>query len=124
MCSSGFKGQNTQFKEIPKIDSIQELARFWDTHDLTDFEDDLQEVTEPIFRREALIRIRLPQNKLEDIKEIAKSKGIEYRELIQQWVTEKAEAPWSLSLWGWLVAVEMPISRHHPKLSIGSGHAR
>ena len=80
-------------KKIPKIDSIQELARFWDTHDLTDFEDDLQEVTEPIFRREALIRIRLPQNKLEDIKVIAKSRGIEYTELIQQWVTEKAEAP-------------------------------
>ena len=82
-----------KLKKIPKIDSIQELARFWDTHDLTDFEDDLQEVTEPIFRREALIRIRLPQNKLEDIKEIAKSRGIEYTELIQQWVTEKAEAP-------------------------------
>jgi predicted DNA binding CopG/RHH family protein len=80
-------------KKIPKIDSIQELSRFWDTHDLTDFEDDLQEVTEPIFRREALIRIRLPQNKLEGIKEIAKSRGIEYTELIQQWVTEKAEAP-------------------------------
>ena len=82
-----------KLKKIPKIDSIQELARFWDTHDLTDFEDDLQEVTEPIFRREALIRIRLPQNKLEDIKEIAKSRGIEYTELIQQWITEKAEAP-------------------------------
>ncbi len=82
-----------KLKKIPKIDSIQELAHFWDTHDLTDFEDDLQEVTEPIFRREALIRIRLPQNKLEDIKEIAKSRGIEYTELIQQWVTEKAEAP-------------------------------
>ena len=82
-----------KLKKIPKIDSIQELARFWDTHDLTDFEDDLQEVTEPIFRREAIIRIRLPQNKLEDIKEIAKSRGIEYTELIQQWVTEKAEAP-------------------------------
>ena len=80
-------------KKIPIIDSIQELARFWDTHDLTDFEDDLQEVTEALFRREALIRIRLPQNKLEDIKEIAKSRGIEYTELIQQWVTEKAEAP-------------------------------
>lgn len=82
-----------KLKKIPKIDSIQELARFWDTHDLTDFEDDLQEMTEPIFRREALIRIRLPQNKLEDIKVIAKSRGIEYTELIQQWVTEKAEAP-------------------------------
>jgi hypothetical protein len=27
--------------KIPHIDSIAELARFWDTHDLTDFEDEL-----------------------------------------------------------------------------------
>jgi predicted DNA binding CopG/RHH family protein len=82
-----------RLNKIPKIDSIQELARFWDTHDLTDFEDELQEVTETIFRREALIRIRLPQNELETIKEIAKSRGVEYTELIQQWVSEKVEAP-------------------------------
>ena len=31
---------------IPQTDSIQELARFWDTHDLTDFEDELEEVGE------------------------------------------------------------------------------
>ena len=30
-----------------------ELAQFWDTHDLTDFEDELEEDTEPIFQREA-----------------------------------------------------------------------
>ena len=34
---------------IPQIDSIQELANFWDTHDLTDFEDDLEEVDESLF---------------------------------------------------------------------------
>jgi len=34
---------------IPKTDSIEELARFWDTHDLTEFEDPLDEVTEPLF---------------------------------------------------------------------------
>jgi hypothetical protein len=27
--------------KLPRTDSIQELARFWDTHDLTEFEDDL-----------------------------------------------------------------------------------
>ena len=79
-------------KKIPKIDSIQDLARFWDAHDLTDFEDDLQEATEPVFRSDTIIRIRLPRNKLETIKEIAKSRGVEYTELIQQWVSEKVEA--------------------------------
>lgn len=38
---------------IPKTDSIEELARFWDTHDLTDFEDQLEEVTVEVFEREA-----------------------------------------------------------------------
>ena len=33
--------------KIPETDSIRELASFWDTHDLTDFEDQLEEVTEP-----------------------------------------------------------------------------
>jgi hypothetical protein len=38
---------------IPNIDSIEELAAFWDTHDLTDFEDELEEVGEPVFDRGA-----------------------------------------------------------------------
>jgi hypothetical protein len=32
--------------KLPRTDSIQELAEFWDTHDLTDFEDELEEVGE------------------------------------------------------------------------------
>ncbi|OQY54590.1 MAG: hypothetical protein DRR08_26665 [Candidatus Parabeggiatoa sp. nov. 2] len=36
---------------IPQTDSIEELAQFWNTHDLTDFEEQLQEITEPIFER-------------------------------------------------------------------------
>lgn len=37
--------------KIPQTDSIDELARFWDTHDLTDFEDELEEVQETVFQR-------------------------------------------------------------------------
>ena len=37
------------------------------------------------------IRIRLPLNDLVTIKEIARSKGIEYTELIRQWISEKVE---------------------------------
>ena len=36
---------------LPKTDSIEELARFWDTHDLTEFESELEEVEEPVFER-------------------------------------------------------------------------
>jgi len=31
-------------RKIPEGDSVEELARFWDTHDLTDFEDLLENV--------------------------------------------------------------------------------
>ena len=34
---------------LPQTDSIQELAQYWETHDVTDFEDELEEVTECIF---------------------------------------------------------------------------
>ena len=52
-------------KNIPKTDSIQELAHFWDTHDLTDFEDELEEVNEPIFELETKPLIPLEPEELE-----------------------------------------------------------
>ena len=79
-------------KKMPQTDSIQELARFWETHDLMDFEDELEEVTQPVFSQEMLVKIRLPQKEFETIKEIAKSRGVAYTTLIRQWVSEKVEA--------------------------------
>lgn len=43
---------------IPKTDSIQELAHFWDMHDLTDFEGELEEVNEPVFKRQTSVTFR------------------------------------------------------------------
>jgi predicted nucleotide-binding protein len=36
---------------LPKTDSIEELARFWDTHEITEFNDQVEEVCNPVFRR-------------------------------------------------------------------------
>lgn len=36
-----------------------EPAHFWDTHDLTDFEDQLAEVREPVFEREDIVTVHL-----------------------------------------------------------------
>ncbi|HET6884176.1 MAG TPA: hypothetical protein VFI31_28735 [Pirellulales bacterium] len=36
---------------LPTTQSVSELADFWDTHDLTDFDHQLEEVTEPVFER-------------------------------------------------------------------------
>jgi len=42
---------------IPKTDSIQELAKFWDSHDLTDFDDEVIEITEPVFIKKTVMKI-------------------------------------------------------------------
>jgi hypothetical protein len=41
---------------LPKTDSIKKLVEFWDSHDLTDFEDELKKVAEPLFVRSTSIR--------------------------------------------------------------------
>lgn len=51
--------------KIPQTESIQEMAEFWDTHDLTDFEDELEEVRELVF--DTLVSIRRKPEKLENI---------------------------------------------------------
>ena len=83
--------QSLNTPKIPHTDSIEEFTRFWDTHDLTDFADQLAEVCEPIFERcaEEPVTIHLPAPEVEAVKRLAKVKGIEHAALIRQWVLEK-----------------------------------
>ncbi|MEK6336649.1 MAG: CopG family antitoxin [Acidobacteriota bacterium] len=76
-------------QELPQTDSIQELAQFWDTHDVTDFEDELEEVTERIFAPRKAIRVDLESTEAEAVRKIAEAKGIADAELIHSWVREK-----------------------------------
>ena len=76
---------------IPKTDSIRELAEFWDTHDLTEFEDQLEEVSEPVFARQMADSIRVPLTPDERaaIRRIAADRGVAEAMLIREWVKEK-----------------------------------
>ncbi|MEN6451251.1 MAG: CopG family antitoxin [Thermoguttaceae bacterium] len=74
---------------IPQMDSIDELARFWDEHDLIDFEEQLEEVHEPIFERERVVKVRLPSEEADALKALAQSKGLVDADLIRQWVLER-----------------------------------
>jgi predicted DNA binding CopG/RHH family protein len=79
-------------ESLPETDSIQELAQFWDTHDVTDFEDELEEVTEPVFDRRTVIALDLESEEAEAVKKLAESKGVADAELIRGWVREKIGA--------------------------------
>jgi predicted DNA binding CopG/RHH family protein len=76
-------------QRIPQTDSIQELAQFWDTHDLTDFGEQLEEVTEPVFAQETVVQIHFQPQDIEAVKQVARSRGIGYVDLIREWVLER-----------------------------------
>jgi predicted DNA binding CopG/RHH family protein len=75
--------------KLPKTDSIQELAEFWDTHDLTDLEQDLEEVAEPLFARRTAIKVPLELLQVEAVERMAQAKGVSREELIRAWVLQK-----------------------------------
>jgi len=77
--------------KIPQTDSIQELAHFWDSHDLTDFEAELDAVTEPVFEHETEVKIHLPAKQAEAIHDLAQSQGVDSAALIREWVLEKVQ---------------------------------
>ncbi len=78
---------------LPKIDSIQKLARFWDTHDLTDFEGDLEEVREPVFVRakNRVLTVSLKASEAQRLKRIARSKGVKDTTLLRRWIVERLD---------------------------------
>ncbi len=78
--------------KIPQTDSIEELARFWDTHDLTDLADELEEVNESVFEPQTEVTIRLEPQDASAVTELAKSRGVSQANLIQEWVVERIQA--------------------------------
>ena len=77
--------------KIPETDSIRELAEFWDTHDVTDFTDELEEVSGPVFSRQSggAVTVPLSTSEREGLRAIAASRGLEEAALIREWVREK-----------------------------------
>lgn len=76
---------------IPVTDSIEELAKFWDTHDLTDFEDQMKEVGPPVFerRKENTVAVALSRKEAEELRRIAEAEGVKETKLVQAWVRER-----------------------------------
>ena len=75
--------------KLPKTESIEKLAEFWDTHDLTDFEDELEEVAEPVFVRGSAIRVHLESREAKALEKMAQAKGVSREALIRAWVLQK-----------------------------------
>ena len=66
---------------IPHFATVEEAAEFWDTHDSTEFEDELEDVTDVRFvvtrtQRKKGITIRLAEDQLDLLRREAAAKGI------------------------------------------------
>jgi hypothetical protein len=74
---------------LPKTDSIKRLAEFWDSHDLTDFQDELEEVAAPVFVPSTAITVPLQAHEADAVARLAAAKGISSEDLIRAWVLQK-----------------------------------
>lgn len=81
-------------RRLPDTDSVEELAGFWDHHDLTDFQHDLEEVSEPLFVRAkgATVSIELRPAEAQHLKKIARPKGVRETTVLKQWILERLHA--------------------------------
>jgi predicted DNA binding CopG/RHH family protein len=78
-------------KHIPKFKSEAEEARFWDTHSVTDYLHELKEVHNVKFPRprKRLISMRLEDNQIKSLKQVAATKGLGYLTLMRMWIIER-----------------------------------
>lgn len=77
---------------IPEFENLEAEAHFWDTHSITDFEDETKDVD--IFfdlhkpKQETLV-LRLQKGLKDKLENIAKLKGISVSSLARMWLMEK-----------------------------------
>ena len=79
--------------KLPQTDSIEKMAEFWDSHDVTDFEDELEEVADPVFQSKTVVKVPLDAQQAELARQLAAAKGITLPNLIQQWVKDRVQNP-------------------------------
>ena len=86
-------GVEAKASRIPKFASRQEEAEFWDTHDVTDFWDELEPVEVQIegpFSEEVTLHIDLET--MDEVRTLAKEQGLPPDGLLHVWILERRDA--------------------------------
>ena len=81
--------EDRMMARLPTTDSIQELAAFWQQHDVTDCEEDLEEVTEPVFQRTHVVGVALTEEEHRAVRDAACARGLDEGRLLHEWVKER-----------------------------------
>ena|SRR5438132_12605701 len=97
-------------KKLPIFKSADEEAKFWDTHSLTDYLHELEEVDEVFVlspalakrirerAKKRLVSIRLAEWEIQKSKQVAKQRNMAYHALIRQWIDEGLRAAFRKSI--------------------------
>lgn len=78
--------------QIPQFQSYEEEAKFWDTHDFTEFADELRPVKARFAKNlTATLNIRLDQATLERLRRQARQRGVGPTTLARMWLLEQLQ---------------------------------
>ena len=83
---------------IPEFATIEEEAEFWDTHDSAEFEDEFEEIDEPVevlMYRSApkkALTVRLEPDLIDMLAGVARAKGIGPSTLARMWIMDQLRA--------------------------------
>ncbi|HSL83135.1 MAG TPA: CopG family antitoxin [Thermoanaerobaculia bacterium] len=85
--------RNNQREPIPEqFSSIQEAGEFWDTHDLTDYEDQTREADFEVDLRRRVFLTALEPELAKKVAAYAHRQGISTETLVNLWLGEKLAA--------------------------------
>ncbi|MCE5237672.1 BrnA antitoxin family protein [bacterium] len=78
-------------RRVPPLRTDTEAAEFWDKHSLTDFIDDTEPANDVAFAARPLkqVCLRLSERQIEQVKQIAATKGIGYQTMLRMWIAER-----------------------------------
>jgi hypothetical protein len=83
---------------IPEFATIEEEAEFWDTHDSAEFEDEFEELDEPLevlmYRAapKRALTVRLEPDLIDMLAGVARTKGVGPSTLARMWIMEQLRA--------------------------------
>jgi hypothetical protein len=82
------ESSDTQMSSISKVQTLEEIADFWDTHSLADCWDQTHEVTFEV-RAKRRRRVTLDPDIYAEVEAQAQARGILPETLINLWVAER-----------------------------------
>lgn len=76
---------------VPKMKTDEEIAEFWDTHSLADYDEDLEVVENLEFVKpeKQIVSVRLDRKDIKTLKTIARKKGLGHSTLARILIKEK-----------------------------------